>query len=431
MNQTIKIGLLGLGNVGAGVAQILDENRQIIRRRTGKDIQIKTVVVRDLSKERPVELKGVQVTTDAMSVINDPEIQVIVEVMGGEYPAFDYICAALRLGKYVVTANKEVVSKHKKTFFDLARTHTSDLYYEASVGGGIPLIRTLKVGLAANKIEALYGIVNGTTNYILTKVSEEGKEFADVIADAQRLGFAEADPSMDVSGLDSAYKLSILASVAFKADVSVGNIEYEGIDGISLTDMRYAQELGYTIKLLAIGRALQDNQLSFKVHPTLIPSHHPLAGVRNEFNAVFIVGNAVGESLLAGRGAGSSPTGSAIVSDLMDIAFYDAPSASVRNLDYAFDKVTLVPNDQTASQFYIRLSAADTSGALAAIATVFGAHDISISKVLQKEIMDGAAEIVMMTHPVKESKMTQALHELQREKVVREILAKLRVALDE
>ncbi|NBV42791.1 homoserine dehydrogenase, partial [bacterium] len=278
---TIKIGLLGLGNVGTGVVHILNENKKLIRRRTGKTLEIKSIAVRDASKQRPMTLDGIHITTDAESVIVDPEIQIIVEVMGGEYPAYDYICAALNAGKYVVTANKEVVSKHKHTFFELAMKNKVDIYYEASVGGGIPLIRTLKVGLAANQIEALYGIVNGTTNYILTKLEDGNKGFNEVVSDAQALGFAEADPTMDVSGLDSAYKLSILASVAFKADVSVSDLYYEGIESITKTDMTYAQELGYTIKLLAVGRALKNNQLTFKVHPTMIPVRHPLAGVRN------------------------------------------------------------------------------------------------------------------------------------------------------
>ncbi len=431
MTKTIKIGLLGLGNVGAGVVQILDENRALIRRRTGKDLQVKTVVVRDASKERSVGLAGINVSTDAMAMIADPEIKVIVEVMGGEYPAYDFICEALKRGKYVVTANKEVISKHKKTFFELAKAHQSDIYFEAAVGGGIPLIRTLKVGLAANKIESLYGIVNGTTNYILTKLAEDGKEFDTVIKDAQALGFAEADPSMDVSGLDTAYKLSILAAVAFKVDISVADIPYEGIESISLKDMKYADELGYTVKLLAIGRATKSNQLSFKVHPTMVPLHHPLAAVRNEFNAVFIVGNAVGESLLSGRGAGSSPTGSAIVSDLIDIAFDETHNASARNLEYGFDSVNLAPMVETFSQFYIRLLAMDTPGALAKIATILGHGDISISKIMQKDRVGGAAEIVIVTHSVLEQNMTDALTALRKEQVVTEILAKIRVGLDD
>lgn len=428
--KTIKIGVLGLGNVGSGVIQILDENRELIRRRTGKNLEVKTVVVRDPSKARTVAVAGISVTTDAAAMIADPEIQVIVEVMGGEYPAYDYICDALRRGKYVVTANKEVISKHKKTFFELAKSHRSDIYFEAAVGGGIPLIRTLKVGLAANRIEALFGIVNGTTNYILTKVAEDGKEFETVLKDAQDLGFAEADPTMDVSGLDTAYKLSILAAVAFKADVPVANITYEGIESISLKDMMVARELGYTVRLLAVGRMLSGNRLSLKVHPTMVPLNHPLAGVRNEFNAVFIVGNAVGESLLSGRGAGSSPTGSAIVSDLIDIAFDETHNVSARNLEYEFEPVNLVPISATSSQFYLRLLAADTPGTLAKIATIFGHGGISISKIMQKDRVNGAAEIVIVTQAVVEQKMTNALAALRNEAVVKEILAKIRVGLD-
>ena len=430
MKSTISIGILGFGNVGAGVVQLLNENRDLIERRTSKSICVKTIVVRDPKKYRHLDCGNAVLTTDAIAMIHDPAIDVIVEAIGGENPAFEYICEALKLGKYVVTANKEVISKHKKRFFDLAKAHDSDIYYEAAVGGGIPLIRTLKVGVAANRIESLHGILNGTTNYILTKLNDEGKEFGDVVADAQAKGFAEADPSMDVSGLDTAYKLSILASVAFKADIPVSEIPYEGIESIALRDMQLAAELGYTIKLLASGKQLSNGKLSFKVCPTMIPRHHPLAGVRNEFNAVFIVGNAVGESMLSGRGAGSSPTGSAIVSDIIDIAF-DSHRTSLRNLEYAFDKVSLAHESELKSQFFVRLLASDAPGTLATIATILAHHQVSISKIMQKPCTNHVAEIVFITHSVAEDSMSSALIGLETDSVVQEIVTKLRVGLDE
>ncbi|NDD67653.1 homoserine dehydrogenase, partial [bacterium] len=297
----------------------------------------------------------------------------VVEVMGGEEPARSYITQAIKRGKFVVTANKEVISKHKKALFNLAIQHQVDVFYEAAVGGGIPLIRTLKIGLAANRIESLVGILNGTTNYILTKMTEEKMGYTDALAQAQSLGFAEPDPSMDVSGLDTAYKLSILASVAFNADVGVSDFGYQGIDALSQVDIGYAHELGYTVKLLATGRRLSDDRLVFGVSPTFIATTHPLASVRNEYNAIYVVGNAVGESMLMGRGAGSSPTASAIVSDVIDIALNTQRVPSARNLDNGFGFVGLVPESDHGSQWYIRLLVDDAAGMLAHIGTLFDA----------------------------------------------------------
>jgi homoserine dehydrogenase len=429
--EKIRVGLLGVGNVGRGVLQILDQNKALIAERTGKSLVVTHAVVRDVEKAQSFLPSDIVVTADAFSVLRSPDVDVVVEAMGGEYPAYDYICEALRQGKPVVTANKEVLSKHKETFFALAKAQHTNIYFEATVGGGIPLIRTMKVGLAANRIQAFYGILNGTTNFILTKLEEGGASFEDVLKEAQRLGFAEADPSMDISGLDSAYKLTILGAVAFKADIQLEDVYYEGIVPLDALDVAYAKELGYAIKLLGIGREISPGKMTFKVHPTMIPVLHPLANVRHEFNAVFIIGNAVGESILSGRGAGSSPTGSAIVSDLIDIAFDDQPLGNKRNLEVLNADISVVPFVETTSQFYLRLYAVDTHGVLARIAGILADHRIGISKIMQKDIVNQEAEIVLVTHVAVEKDMTAAIAALQGARVVRDVAAKIRVGLDE
>jgi homoserine dehydrogenase len=453
MNKhSVRIGLLGLGNVGTGVLNILMHHADMLEKRTGKKLQVKTVVVKDLEKSRALKMPGIHLSTNPDDVLNDPDIQIVVEAMGGEYPAYDYIVKALKSGKFVVTANKEVVSKHKKEFFELAKKHKVDIYFEASVGGGIPLIRSLKVGFAANKINYLYGIVNGTTNYILTQIEEKHKDFADALKEAQKLGFAEAEPSMDISGLDTAYKLTILAAVAFKTDIHVEDIHYEGIEKISLKDIIYAKELGYVIKLLAIGYCIGDEKMAFKVHPTMIPLTHPLSGVRDELNAIFIVGDAVGESMLSGRGAGGSPTGSAVVSDIIDIAFdtqlcvkndsnglpHNVISGTdnklylnKRNLEDELQTVSLIKIGDTYSQFYIRMLVADSCGTMSKITEVLGTNEVSLSKIIQKDSVGIDAEIVIVTHKVKEAFMQDALKELENLPVVKKIQAVIRVGLEE
>ncbi len=434
MSEPICIGVLGLGNVGAGVLEVLDRNADVLTQRTGKRLVVKTVLVHDLHKKRSVSLGSATLTVNAEDILNDPDIRIVVEVMGGEQPAYDYICAALRAGKYVVTANKEVVSKHKKTFFELARKHHTDIYFEASVGGGIPIIRSLKVGYAANQVKAFYGILNGTTNYILTQISEKNQSFEVALKTAQELGFAEADPTMDVSGLDTAYKLSILAAVALKSEVQVSDISYEGIEKVTLHDIRHAREMGYAIKLLAIGQQTGRGGISLRVHPTMIPLSHPLAHVRNELNALFMVGDMVGEAMLLGRGAGSLPTGSAVVSDIVDIVFdmaYEEPKRTQRNLEPHYEGAVLVDAGTVASQFYIRLWVADAPGTLAKLAAILGEWDISISKMMQQSVKNEVAELIIVTHSVLEKKMRQALSQIETLPEVKDIASLLHVGLDE
>jgi len=431
MLNTLKIGLLGVGNVGLGVVSILDRNADLIEKRTGKRIIISKALVRASGKKRDLP-SHITLTESIDDIVNDPDISIVVEALGGEYPAFDYIEKALKNKKFVVTANKEVVSKHKQYFFELAKQNGVDIYFEASVGGGIPLIRSLKVGYAANNIQQLYGILNGTTNYILTQIAEKNLEFNVALKAAQDLGFAEADPTMDVSGLDAAYKLVILAAVGFKADITIKDVYYEGITAVGLNDIVYAKEMGYAIKLLAIGKRYENDKMSFKVHPTLVPLTHPLAGVRNELNAVFIVGDQVGESMLSGKGAGGAPTGSAVVSDIIDIAFdTEARAGNKRNLEDQISKVNLVPHDETESQFYIRLLLADTPGVLAKVTAILAQQSISVLKLIQKgeDASRNEAEAVIITHSVQEKKMTQAIQQLKEQGAIKSLISVFRVGL--
>jgi homoserine dehydrogenase len=428
--NNLYIAILGLGTVGNGVYKILNDNAALIKKRTGKNLIVKTVLEKDLSRKKLITNKNVQFTSDINAVINDPAINVVVETMGGENPAYPFICQALKAKKFVVTANKEVVSKYKKELTNLAKDHGVDIYYEASVGGGIPIIRTLKAGFAPEKINSIYGILNGTTNFILTKIEEEQKEFTEVLKEAQSLGFAEKNPTMDVTGLDTAFKLIILAAVAFKVDVKLTDIAYEGIQKISLRDITYAKELGLKIKLLAIGKRLKNNTFAFSVQPVMLPQEHPLSAVRNEFNAIFIVGENINEAMLYGKGAGAAPTGSAIVSDIMDIS-YTYPQNNIRNLEYDFKSVKMTNPAELYAKFYLRLLVKDTYGVLEKITNIFGQHKISLSKVIQKDEVKKYAEIVIMTHKVKETNMKNSIKELQKlTPLVHEVCSLIKVGID-
>lgn len=422
----INIGLIGFGNVGQGVFNILKDNATLIESRVENKISIKSVAVRD-PKKYAHEFPELSFTTDTNAIINDPSISIIVEVMGGEHPAFEIICAALKNKKYVVTANKEVISKHKTTFFKLAKENNVDIFYEAAVGGGIPIIRSLKIGFAANRIDSLFGILNGTTNYILTKIEETQKDFKDVLKDAQDLGFAEADPTMDIEGIDAAYKLTILAAVAFKTDITLKDVHCEGITTISLTDLRYAKELGYTIKLLAQGERQNDGTFFFGVFPQLVPIHHPLAAIRNETNAVYIVGNAVGEALLSGKGAGGSPTGSAVVSDIIDIAFDTSHKTSVRNLEINLEKTALQSIKNTQHHYYFRLNLQNEPHSLEKMSRILSNANINIQKLIQKESTQNTAEVVIITGLVQEDACQNAIQKLKEESFVKKFHASIRV----
>jgi homoserine dehydrogenase len=327
----------------------------------------------------------------------------------------------------VITANKEVISKHKKYFFKLAKKNGVDIYFEAAVGGGIPIIRSLKVGFAANKITAFYGILNGTTNYILTKLDEETKSYEEVLKNAQSLGFAEADPTMDVSGMDAAYKCTILAAVAFKIDVQVGDIYCEGIDKLSLGDFEYAKEFGFKIKLLAFGKRDSDDTFQLSVYPTMIPKDHPLAHVRNEYNAVYIVGDQVGDALLLGKGAGGAPTGSAIVSDIIDCAFGVSQPVSRRNLETHFIKGYVTPFEKTDSQFFLRLLVSNETGVLEKVTRQFSKHHVNIEKITQRETKAETAELVIVTQKISEKNCLSLVADLKKTAAINSVISKIRV----
>jgi homoserine dehydrogenase len=410
----IGIGLLGLGVVGSGVARILHEKAGVYARQIGVPLELRRVLVRDPKKERGFPIGPSLITTNASEILEDPAIEMVIEVMGAEQPAYDYLRSALEAGKFVVTANKEVMAKHGGDLLRLARAHNVDLLYEASVGGGIPIIAPLKRDLLANDILSVTAIINGTTNYILTSMGKGGGSFAEALAEAQRLGYAEADPTNDVEGIDAAYKLAILASLSFHVDVHPDDVYREGITKLAARDFAYARELGYAIKLLAIARRRND-RIELRVHPSLVPHEQLLASVDGVLNAVEIEGDLMSRVLFQGPGAGSLPTTSAVVADALDAA------VSISNNVYwphSFRRETDVkplPIEQAESRYYLRIGVADEPGVLARVAGKLADDQISVASVIQKEV-DGQAEaeIVIMTHDAMEAAMRRALDEIGR-----------------
>jgi homoserine dehydrogenase len=428
--RSVKVGLLGLGVVGSGVARILAEKRDRYASELGCPLEIARVLVRDPSKERPVTVDRSLLTTDASAVLDDPEIDVVIEVMGGEEPALRLLREALQARKYVVTGNKEVMAKHGASLLALAREAGVDVLYEASVGGGIPIIAPLKRDLLANDIVAITAIINGTTNFILTAMSREGRDFNEALAQAQALGYAEADPANDVEGVDAAYKLSILASLAFHGEVRPDQVYREGITRLAARDFRYARELGYAIKLLAIARRTPDGSaVQMRVHATMLPEDEPLAKVDGVLNAVQVEGDLLGRTLFEGQGAGSLPTTSAVVADLLDAAHSVVTGVRERLSWSGEAPLSVVPMGELRTGYYLRLMITDRPGVLAQIARVLGDAEISIASVLQKETDEEArtAELVIMTHESKEASMQEALRLVEALPVVSAIGTFLRV----
>jgi homoserine dehydrogenase len=420
------VGLLGAGVVGSGVARILKEKREAYAHQLGQPLDLKAALVRNLDAERPAVDRAL-LTTNADEILDDPEIAIVVEVMGVEQPALDYIERALRSGKYVVTANKEVMAKHGSNLLALARANNVDIFYEASVAGGIPIIAPLQRDLIANRVLSIAAIINGTTNYILTAMSRDGADFADALKDAQRLGFAEPDPTNDVEGIDACYKLAILASLAFHTRVRPEDVHREGITRIAARDFQYASEFGYAIKLLALAGAVEGG-IQARVHPTLIDRDAPLAKVDGVLNAVQIEGDLTGHVMFQGRGAGSLPTTSAVIADILDAA--QSILGGRREMPEPVEApARIVPIGELRTRYYIRLTVADHPGVLARIAAILGEASISISSVIQKEANEDArtAEIVIMTHEANESAMREALTALEKLPVVQEIGNFLRV----
>lgn len=405
--ETVKLGILGMGTVASGLINIIEFNNSKISDTIDKRLCVSKVLVRSLDKERKVGLPRNVYTTDAYEIINDSDIQILVELMGGINPAYEYIKAALKVKKHVVTANKALIAIHGEELEELAAINGVKLMYEASVAGGIPIINTISENLAANEFEQITGIINGTTNYILTQMAENSLEYEQALTEAQRLGFAESDPSSDVEGDDSVYKIAILSSIAFGQRIKIEDIPKEGITKISREDINYAKELGYSIKLLA-SAVKRDNEIELRVHPAFVPAKHPLSTVKNEFNAVFLKGNAVGELMFYGKGAGSLPTGSAVLGDIMSIV-KSGNTSNRKSKKPAGYKIV----NKAFKPYYIRFEVIDKPGVLGRIATAFGANGISLASVMQRQKNgDNIAPLVFITHAAYRKNIDEALKEI-------------------
>lgn len=411
--KQVKVGIIGFGTVGTGTAKILLTQRDLIKKRTGIDLILKKVADKDTQRQREITLPEGVFTSDAWEIIKDPDIDIVIELVGGIRPAKDFIMEALKNGKHVVTANKALLAEEGNDIFTLAKEKGLQVGFEASVGGGIPIIKVMKEGLVANKFLAIYGIINGTTNYILTKMTNEGIDFQDALREAQQLGYAEADPTLDIEGIDSAHKITILSSLAYGIPLSFNKVYCEGITKITAQDIAFAKEFGYKIKLLAITKIL-NGEIELRVHPTMVPEDYLIAKVDGVFNAIYVEGESVGATLYYGRGAGSMPTGSAVVSDIVDIA----KGASFNPLDFS-EKLKIKPIEEIESMYYFRFSALDRPGVLSKISGVFGEHNISIASVIQKgRSKAGAVPLVILTHKAKEKDVLQALEKIDKLPVV-------------
>ena len=408
--KKVSVGLLGFGTVGSGVASIIQKNSFDINTRSGSDIKVKRALVKDLSEVKTAD-PGIPLTENAEEILQDPEIDIVVEVMGGIEPARTYIITALNNGKSVVTANKDLLAAHGNELLEIAQKNKKDLYFEASVAGGIPIIAALRESLAANRISSVIGIINGTTNFILTSMTDQGRDYNEVLKEAQELGYAEADPTSDVEGLDAARKLVILSSLAFNTRITLDDVFTEGISKVSKEDIKYADELGCVIKLLAIAKN-QEEGIEARVHPALLPKGHPLATVSGVYNAVYVVGDAVGETMFYGKGAGSLPTGSAVVSDIIQIARnLESNSTGFSDCGSYRDSTVKSPDNFTTG-YYIRVKVKDEPRVFANLALFFAEAGISFASIIQKPRSNQNAEIVLVTHPCKEIQLRQALDSL-------------------
>ncbi len=414
MKETVNVGILGFGTVGSGTARILLENRDLLSVRAGCDVVLKWVCDKDTVTDRGVELPDGVLTDKIDNLLDDPELDIFVELIGGIEPARSFILRAIEKGKHVVTANKALLAAHGLEIFSAAAEKGVEVAFEASVGGGIPCIKGLKEGLVANHISTIIGIMNGTANYILTRMTRYGDTFQEVLKDAQRLGYAEADPTYDVEGIDTAHKLVIMSTIAFGQKVTLDQVYTEGISRITPTDIAFASELGFIVKLLAIGR-LSNGQIEVRVHPTMIPEDHLLSHVQGAYNAVYFMGDAVGKVMMYGMGAGQMPTGSAVVADIVDIARNISVGSANRvpSLGMPFaslKEAEIKPMDKVICKYYFRFMVKDSPGVLSKISGVLGENGISIQSVVQKgRDSEGAVPIVMVTHEAEEARVNAAL----------------------
>lgn len=406
--EAVKIGLIGSGTIGGGVLDLFRNNGERISEKIGVTLVLEKVADRDLSKLRALQLPEELITSSAEDILKEPEIDIVIELIGGIEPARSFIVSALEHGKYVVTANKDLMATHGDELLALAREKDLNIFYEASVGGGIPLIRPLKQSLVSDRIHRLIGIVNGTTNYIFTRMFQDQMSLDEALAEAQKLGFAESDPSSDLEGRDAAYKLIILSGLAFGNSIDPDQVYVEGIKGVTYQDIAYAKEIGYTVKLLAIGEKLPEG-LALRVHPALVPDNHPLASVLNEFNAIYIEGDAVGEVMFYGPGAGARPTATAVLADVAEAARSIRYQCVDGIIEKTYSKTSFVPIDDLMTSFYLRFLADDRPGVFASMAEAFGDEEVSLDMVIQKRRYGNTAEIVLVTHDVKEKAFQQAL----------------------
>lgn len=417
--QPVKIGLMGLGTVGGGTATVLLRNCDEIARRVGRKLEVVHVAARDIADQTILDPAKVKLSDDASSVVNDPDVDIVVELIGGYSPAKELVLKAIENGKHVVTANKALIALHGAEIFKAAEEKGVVVAYEAAVAGGIPIIKAVREGLSANQIEWVAGIINGTGNFILTEMRDKGRDFDDVLKEAQELGYAEADPTFDVEGIDAAHKLTILASLSFGIPLQFDKTFTEGISKITRDDVTYAEELGYRIKHLGIARK-SANGIEMRVHPTLIPERRLIANVDGVMNAVLIKADAVGSTLYYGAGAGAEPTASAVVADLVDVAraMDSSPEQRVPMLGFksdAMQNTPVVAHDEFETSYYVRMQADDRPGVLADVTSIFSANGISIEAVIQKEPQDGQTRVclIMLTSLIVEKNMTKALSEIE------------------
>jgi len=406
----MNIAILGMGNIGQGVMKILLENKRVITKRCGDEIVVKKVLIKNLNKKREVQLEDDVLTDNFDDILNDDSIKIVVELIGGLEPAKTFMLRSMRAKKHVITANKLVIAEEGEELFDESIVSDVLFHYEASVCGGIPIINGINTSLTANKIQKIFGIINGTTNYILTKMSKEECSFENALKEAQDLGYAEADPTSDVEGYDAMYKLNILSRIAF--GIKAKNIYREGITKIKRIDIKYAKEFGYVIKLLAIARE-ENGSVELRVHPTMIPSNHPLANVNDSFNAVLLQGNAVGDLMFYGRGAGDLPTGSAVVSDIISII--NKMDSKLINENIVVERnLSLKHIDDVECEYYVRIMVKDQYGVLANISTIFANNKVSILQVIQKaDRKDNNVNLVFIIHKAKESSIRKSLREIE------------------
>ncbi len=424
--EKVKIAILGFGNVGTGVWKILQENKKEIMKRSNCQIEVAKILVNDINKKRDIAISKDILTDNIDDIINDESIKIVVELVGGRDEAKQYMIRAMKAKKHIVTANKLVIANWGEELFKIADEENVLFYYEASVAGGIPIIREINESLTANRIQQIIGIINGTTNYVLSKMTIEGLSFEQALKEAQEKGYAEADPTSDVEGYDAVYKLAIMASLSFGTKVDHDCIYREGISKISAVDIEYAKKFGYTIKLLAIAKE-ENNKLELRVHPTLIPSSHPMANVNDAFNAILIKGNAVGELMLYGQGAGDMPTGSAVVGDIISILRNNVKPSELKALNDDADFKEIKESGENESEFYIRLNVKDKAGVLGDTAAIFGSNNVSITSITQDVVHKDHVLLAFITHKSAEKNVSNSLKKIEGLENVNEIESIIRI----